>query len=336
MGLNLCWIAVQTGQKAAVFDGLGFEEIGEVGDEIGVDYSCAELPGGWLVLVATNRSFDMGQALAKSSTGGFALGCEMSETVMVSEARALEGGSLLWSVVHDPDRDDHDVTVQGAPPPQFDEIRQRLQAEQATPGNETVDYLFDLPVELAVSVCGYRAGQTCGLKWSVLQKKAPSRNKAPSRRPKSLSAAMKAELLPLLKSLGWSLANDPPGLSDPGEIVRRMGNQEQQIWFDFGSGQETYITTHFRSWESISTTSGYAVSGRSRNAPVRLPLWKRFTWTHLRELTRPFPVADDPVRAAIDKAKDEILAVDRFLRTNEAAPCVYVGFAGPVERKAEH
>jgi hypothetical protein len=335
MGLNLSWIGVQGGQRAVVLDQFGFEEVGEVADEIGADYACAALPNGWLVFVTADRSFEMDGPLAKISSDFFAVGCEMSETGMVSRARAFADGSLLWTVVHDPDKDEQGVIVEGVPPSPFEDIRQRLQAEQAAAGNSDVDYMFDLPTELAASICGYRPGQTRGLEWAVLRKKTPDKSRTPVRRPKSLSAAMKAELLPLLQSLGWHLANDPPSLSDPGEIIRSFGRQEQTLWFDFGSGEETYIIVHFNSWEAISDSSRYAVSGFTRDPSVRLPFWKRFTWKHLRENTRPYAVPDDPVRAAIDKAKGEILAVDTFLKTDTPASCIHVRPAGPVEWRTE-
>ncbi len=335
MGLNLSWMGVQQGQQAPLLDQLGFEAIGETGDEIGVDYACAVLPSGWWVFVTTNRSFDIDGALTTASSESLALGCELSETVMVSRARAFQGGTLLWSVLHDPEQDSEGVLVQGAPPPQFGEIRLRLQAEQDRAAAETVDVMFDLPMELAASLCGYRAGLTCGIEWTVLRKKPPARRSKSSRPVKSLSAAMKRELLPLLQELGWTLANDPPSLSDPGQIVRWLNDQKQTIWFDFGSGKKTYVIVHFHSWESTSDRSGYSVSGHTRDPPLRLPLWKRFTWQTLRALTKPEPDDDDVIDAVIRKAKIEILAVDRFLNTHETDPCIYVSFAGPVERRAE-
>jgi hypothetical protein len=183
MGLNVCWTGVQGGRKATVLDLLGFEESGEVADEIGADYACAGLPNGWLIFVATGRSFEMDGPLAKVSSDAFAIGCEISETVMVSRARAFEDGAPLWAVLRDPDKDEQGIVVEGVPPPEFEEISRRLQTEQAAPGNDDVDYLFDLPIELAVSVCGYRAGETRGLEWVGLRKKAPTRNRAPLRAP---------------------------------------------------------------------------------------------------------------------------------------------------------
>jgi hypothetical protein len=322
MALNVCWIGVQDGRRETVLDRLGFEEFGEVGDEIGADYACAESPNGWLICTATDRSFDMDEALAKVSSDGLAVGCEMSESAMVSRALGFEGGNPLWSVVRDPDKDGQDLVVEGVPPPQLNNIRQRLQAAEAAPGNENVDYLFDAPMELAENFCGYRAGRASGLEWAALRKKVSNKNQKRPRRPKSLSALMRGELLPLLQSLGWRLVNDPPSLSDPGEIVREVGRLNQTLWFDFGSGQETYIIVHFDSWEG-ATHSGYFVAGYTRDAPARRPLWKLLTWKHFREATRRPDAADDPIRATIDKAKGEILAVDTFLKTDTLAPCIY-------------
>jgi hypothetical protein len=322
MGLSVCWIGVQDGRKDTILDRLGFEEFGEVGDEIGADYACAEAPNGWLIFVATDRSFEMDGPLTIASPDGLAVGCEMSETAMVSRALGFEGGSLVWTVARDPDKDERGLVVEGVPPPQLKDIRQRLQIEQAAPGNEHVDYLFDAPMELSESLCGYRAGRVNGLEWIALRKKTSNRSQKPFRRPKSLSALMRAELLPLLQSLGWRLSNDKPSLADPGQIIREVGRLNQTLWFDFGSGRETYIVVHFHSWEG-SMRSGYFIAGYTRDAPVRLPLWKLFTWKHFRKAMRPPAVAGDPIRATIDKAKDEILAVDTFLKTDTLAPCIY-------------
>jgi len=334
MGLNLSWIGVQGEQKTAVLDRLGFEEIGETGDEVGADYACAELPGGWLIVLATDRVFDVNDTLAKVASKGSSLSCSMSETVMVSEVRAFRNGRALWSVLHDPDKDPQGFVVAGALPPQFDEILRRLEGEQAAPGNEDVDCMFDLPLELAASICGYRAGQTRGLEWTVLQRSAPSRGALSGPRQKSLSAAMRSELLPLLKSQGWEFRGRP-SLSDPGQIFRRLGGQKQTIWFDFGSGLETYIIVHFQSAQDLPTGSRHVVHGYVRDAPVRLPLWKRFTWKHLCELTRSYPTSVDPITDTIERAKDEIRAVDTFFATGERASCIYLQFAGAVDRQPE-
>jgi hypothetical protein len=65
----------------------------------------------------------------------------------------------LWRVLHHtnpdkplgPDR----LAVSGDPPPQFAAIRDRRAREQAEAG-EDVDVMFDAPLDLAKSVCGYR------------------------------------------------------------------------------------------------------------------------------------------------------------------------------------
>jgi hypothetical protein len=48
-----------------------------------------------------------------------------------------------------------DLLVAGSPPPSFESVRQRL---QATAGSG-VDYVFDIPVEVAAAICEYRYGQ---------------------------------------------------------------------------------------------------------------------------------------------------------------------------------
>jgi len=120
----------------------------------------ADLPGGWYLVVA-NRS---GHALmrdpmlARLSVGGEAVTCDVEEHVMVSIATGWREGRRIWWVGHDGQRDGAHLEAQGELPPAFAEIRDRSRAEQRTADaqQEGVDFIFEIPVQLAKSLTGYR------------------------------------------------------------------------------------------------------------------------------------------------------------------------------------
>ena len=65
---------------------------------------------------------------------------------------------MKWSVTHDAQQGrDHLATV-GELPPEFNSILSQLRARQqlADKSKRRVDFIFDVPVELARSIVGYR------------------------------------------------------------------------------------------------------------------------------------------------------------------------------------
>lgn len=73
---------------------------------------------------------------------------------MTSRARLFENGAEVWSVAHESEKGLEHLEVSGEPPKAFARIRNRLLKEQA--GDNEVDLIFDIPVELAASVCRFR------------------------------------------------------------------------------------------------------------------------------------------------------------------------------------
>jgi hypothetical protein len=81
---------------------------------------------------------------------------------MCSHAAYWRDGQQIWSVYHNGgDRGTYDLQIQGNPPHHFSEIRDRLNSQQVQAGGEKadVDHIFDVPVELARSITGYRHDQ---------------------------------------------------------------------------------------------------------------------------------------------------------------------------------
>lgn len=138
---------------------------------------------------------------------------------------------------------------------------------------------------------------------------------------------MFSELIPLLRSLRWETP-DRPVLTDLGQIRRAVDGAEQTIWFEYSGGRETYIIVHFFV-RACGDQPEFAVGGRVIAPRIRLPVWKRFTWKRLNELTRYEPPPDDVIGAVIDRAKEDIRIVDEYLRSWAPGPCIRIDYARP-------
>lgn len=303
MGVSLDWLAVRAGGRKALLDRLDLELAGEVSQEVGEGLVLATLPSGWLVLVGPpDDPAILPNTGPASEALGEALGGQVVGSVGYSRLQRYEDGRLLWSVASEetsgiPERS-------GAPPP--------LPEGYAT--------RFEAVIALSESICGYRPGETPGSAWRSLARRGAGR---PAKRGGSMLQRMRAELIPLLEELGWS-APFQPRMADAGVITRELGDHRQTIWFEYASGRETYIRVHFESADAQDSgrRGELGFVGAPRKEP--LPVWKRFTWKRLAELSDYPPGPADPIAAALDRAREEIQVADAYLRTGAPHRRIYV------------
>ncbi len=162
MGFSMSWAAVRGGTPQAVHGALALRGTGKREEIPESDITGAELPGGWY-MVASNRDglrLTEDAALGRLSRVGEVVMCFVEEHVMCSFAACWRDGQLIWSVYHDSGgrKGIECLEVKGQPPTSFAAIRDRLFAEQSAAGGKKagVDYILDIPVELAHSLTGYR------------------------------------------------------------------------------------------------------------------------------------------------------------------------------------
>lgn len=153
MGLNMSWIAVKGRTPAEMLDSLSMAETGYHGEFTDSDFSLAELPTGWTVVMAMDSGWATPKLLALTSAGAEAIGCQMSETVMYSSGWGYEDGVQKWSMVHYLDQEKI-LEVEGEPPPEFAAIRDDLFRQQEA--EDGVDFIFEAPIALSAAICGFR------------------------------------------------------------------------------------------------------------------------------------------------------------------------------------
>jgi len=305
MGLSLSWVAVKAERRQALLEGLGLELAGEVSQEVGVGLAMAELSSGWLVLAGS--AFDdrlLDELPSVSEACGEALGAEIVDTVSFTRAKAYRDGQLQWSLASEEDAGE--PMSMGEVPPIPSEADE-----------------YEAPLALAESLSGYRAGETDGLEWFRLARRATSRTTPPET---SLREAMRAELLPLLQDLGWSFP-PRPAMAEADVITRELNGRQQSIWFDYSSGVETYINVLLS--QEVNDGAAFGLSGVVGPPRVKLSFWQRFSWKRLGERTSYPSPATDRIGAAITQAREEIAVADTYLRGGVTDNRIYISHRWP-------
>ena len=160
MGCSQSWLAVRGKRSTAVLETLGLRGTGTREEIAESPIVGAELPNGWYLVVADRSGHPLmrDQTLQRLSAGCEVVTGDVEEHVMVSIATGWKEGQRVWSLTHDAQRDMEHLQTEGELPAAFAGIRDRLRSEQQAAGGRKaeVDYIFDLPVELAATLTGYR------------------------------------------------------------------------------------------------------------------------------------------------------------------------------------
>ncbi len=158
MGISISWIGVKGRSRADVLAELDMRDTGQPDAENRAKFSCADLPDDWLIIRSRHFGFASPQRIADLSAGALVIGCAIEEHVMFSGVRAYRNGRALWHVIHDPQNGLYDLSVGGKPPVELAGIRDRAVREQDQEGgvDAGVDLIFDVPLDLAQAVCGFR------------------------------------------------------------------------------------------------------------------------------------------------------------------------------------
>lgn len=175
MGFSASWIAVRGLAAEAAAEALGLEVAGGSGhrDPEGKT-SLASLSNGWTV-VWFDR--DIGAAFKAPvlalARHGPAVACAIEDHVMFSEARGYADGAEIWRVTWDCEKQDDEPTAVGDLPAAYAGILAKAIEEQAAPDNQDVDILWDVPADLAKSICGFRHDESIAEGETFLELRRP-------------------------------------------------------------------------------------------------------------------------------------------------------------------
>lgn len=89
---------------------------------------------------------------------GLPQACSIEEHVMFCSAEHWRGGALIWRAVHDSEKGQTDLRTNGVLPPDFQSMAEAAAMQQQPAGTEDydVDYYFEVPLNAAKSLIGFR------------------------------------------------------------------------------------------------------------------------------------------------------------------------------------
>lgn len=154
MGYSVSWLAVRGKDANLVRQQLGLQQTGQREEIPESPVLGSDLPTGWYLVFANRCDYAENAGLDRLSVDCEVVACSVEEHVMVSAASGWKDGRNTWAITHDSQRGPEDLEVEGEPPSVFSAIRERLNAQQAERGD--ADYIFDIPVEVAESLTGFR------------------------------------------------------------------------------------------------------------------------------------------------------------------------------------
>ena len=154
MGYRVLLIAVKGKDEDTIHSEYGVTSTGQYEEIAESPVTGAFLPSGAYLLYINDDITPNEKVLARLSHDTELLACYANETVMDCYIASWANGVEQWSVWHDAQQGLTHLETSGSVPDQFIAIRDRLLAEQDSVSD--TDYIFDIPVELFVSLGGIR------------------------------------------------------------------------------------------------------------------------------------------------------------------------------------
>ncbi len=149
MGFRISLLAARV-PKTALLQHVGLIDSDVIDDANEAPFSLADLPNGWSIVWANDAEWADPSHLAAVTGTVPVVACMADETIMASSV-AVAGPDGNWSVTYGFEQEG---VLDGEPPARFApliETATRLQAE-----GDGVDHLFDVPIQMAEVLTGYR------------------------------------------------------------------------------------------------------------------------------------------------------------------------------------
>jgi len=156
LGFSNSWIAVKGLAPDVAIEELGLEVVSEGHEHPEGNFSLLRLANDWTVVwFESGCEAAFKGPVVKLARHGPAVACGVEDHVMFSEARGYIDGKEAWRVTRDAEASD-EIEISGDVPPTYGGLLAAAIAGRDEDENEGVDLLWEVPPDLAQSICGFR------------------------------------------------------------------------------------------------------------------------------------------------------------------------------------
>ncbi len=187
MGYAISRIAFQDKTAVQAAELLGLSPSGRLEQEPESRFCGVRLDNGWNVVVVNEYGHKLVRehALRQGSAAADVVVAAIEEHVMCSSAEAWKNGNLIWRVAQASESSRRHLEEHGSLPGPYLAIKERLLAAQQREdeGAREVDYVFDVPLELAEAIVGFKHDRVLDSRFEVLKPVAATAGRGPLSRP---------------------------------------------------------------------------------------------------------------------------------------------------------
>jgi hypothetical protein len=159
MGVSISWLAVSDMEPEAIHKQLGLLSSREFDGDVKYPFAGRVLPSGWYLVVANRCDSPMvrDEMLSSLSMSARVVAASIEEHVMYCFSTCWLNGRQEWRVQHEAEKGATHLQVSGSPPAELETLHQGALARQICHDESVgVDYVFDVPLELARHLVGFR------------------------------------------------------------------------------------------------------------------------------------------------------------------------------------
>lgn len=160
MGFALSWLAVKGKGQEALIQELGLTPTGDMAEYGDSLFTARNLPSDWFLLVINQceHKFVNPKSLAILSSNCEAVACSIEEHVMVCTSQLWRNGAQVWHIAHDAQQSIDHISTSGLLPDGYSAIEREFAEQQVQAGGKKADtdYFFEIPLQMAKSIVGFK------------------------------------------------------------------------------------------------------------------------------------------------------------------------------------
>ncbi|MBC8134918.1 MAG: hypothetical protein H8F28_03410 [Fibrella sp.] len=160
MGFSVSYLAVRGKSHGEVLNELNSQMTRDIDDALEAPFSCSTGYRDWFILFANSSIYACTVPLAQLSLDCEIVTCSVEEHVMFSQASLWKDGEEKWSLTHDAQQSITHLDSIGELPGVFVPLFKAAQYEQQM--TDDVDFFFDIPVNAAKAMIGFRYDESDG------------------------------------------------------------------------------------------------------------------------------------------------------------------------------